>query len=68
MIKNAPGLGMVLLAAAVSIPASSCRIRRAEPAGYQGVVEYQERDLAFEMTGRITDLWSMKATGCRPTG
>ena len=35
---------------------AACQVRRNEPTGYQGVIEYEERDLAFEVTGRITEL------------
>jgi len=51
MIKNVAGVLTSLLLAA-----SGCAERAPEADLYQGVVEYQERDLGFEMTGRITDL------------
>jgi multidrug resistance efflux pump len=44
-------LALSLLVALVA----GCRGRRVEE-GFQGVVEYEERDLAFEVTGRITSL------------
>jgi HlyD family secretion protein len=51
MIKNGRlGLVVGLLAAA------GCARRAPEVDLDQGVVEYQERDLGFELTGRITDL------------
>ena len=36
---------------------AGCASRTPEADLYQGVVEYQERDLGFEMTGRITALY-----------
>jgi HlyD family secretion protein len=52
MIKNRL---MLLLAAAALL--AGCAPRPSEADLYQGVVEYQERDLGFEMTGRITALY-----------
>ncbi|HVY38089.1 MAG TPA: HlyD family efflux transporter periplasmic adaptor subunit [Polyangia bacterium] len=51
MIKNAAvvlGVGLAL--------ASGCARPAPEADLYQGVLEYQERDLAFELTGRLTEL------------
>jgi len=36
--------------------ASGCRGRDADASAYQGVVEYEERDLAFEVGGRVREL------------
>jgi HlyD family secretion protein len=52
MINNLVGVAVTLLL----LSASGCAERAPEADLYQGVVEYQERDLAFEMTGRITEL------------
>ena len=52
MINNPVGVTVTLLL----LSASGCAERAPEADLYQGVVEYQERDLAFEMTGRITEL------------
>jgi HlyD family secretion protein len=52
MINNPVGVTVTLLL----LSASGCAERAPEANLYQGVVEYQERDLAFEMTGRITEL------------
>ena len=56
MINKAPGRAVALLAACAWTALTACQARRGEPAGYQGVIEYEERDLAFEVTGRITEL------------
>jgi HlyD family secretion protein len=42
------------LALLVGLPA--CRGRDAEADAYQGVVEYEERDLGFEISGRVREL------------
>jgi HlyD family secretion protein len=52
MIKNWP----ITLCAGAALLAA-CTSRTPEADLYQGVVEYQERDLGFEMTGRITALY-----------
>jgi multidrug resistance efflux pump len=52
MIKNWWAAALV----ALTLTPPGCAERGPEPGLFQGVVEYQERDLAFEMTGRITDL------------
>ena len=56
MINKVPGSPAVLLAACACTALAACQVRRSEPAGYQGVIEYEERDLAFEVTGRITEV------------
>lgn len=33
---------------------AGCGSRSATPAGYQGVIEYEERTLSFELSGRVT--------------
>jgi HlyD family secretion protein len=48
MIKNAWAVGVVLLAGGCA--------RHSEADAFQGVIEYEERDLAFEVTGRITEI------------
>lgn len=50
MIKNALPAALALVAA-LALPA--CRARRSVPEGFQGVVEHEERVLAFEVPGRI---------------
>lgn len=47
MIKN------WLTGVAVSIVAHGCQYREEPPSGYQGVVEFEERRLAFEFSGRL---------------
>ncbi len=47
MIKNMATLGAALLAA------SACQGRAPIPDGFQGTVEFDERVLAFEVTGRV---------------
>ncbi|HXJ23997.1 MAG TPA: HlyD family efflux transporter periplasmic adaptor subunit [Polyangia bacterium] len=55
MIKN------WLIALSVAAPMlAGCASRPPEADLYQGVVEYQERDLGFEMTGRITGLYAQE--------
>jgi HlyD family secretion protein len=56
MIKNygggrAPWLGLV----AAALGAWGCAARR-EPRRYQGVIEMEERDLAFEVPGRLSEV------------
>lgn len=50
MIKNSPALvlGVALLV--------GCRARASTPPGYQGVVEYDERIVSFEVPGRILEV------------
>jgi HlyD family secretion protein len=55
MIKNLPARGP-LLAALGALSLAGCPRHEPETDLFQGVVEYQERDLGFEMTGRITAL------------
>jgi HlyD family secretion protein len=47
MIKNWLPLAVLLLAA-------DCHRQRAQLTGYQGVLEYEEQDLAFEVSGRLS--------------
>src|SRR5262245_40380339 len=42
-----------LVATAVLVPLAACQGQRPELSGYQGVVEYEEQDLAFEVSGRV---------------
>ena len=51
MIKN-----VRRAAATLVLLAAGCAEKAPEANVYQGVVEYQERDLGFEVTGRITEL------------
>src|SRR6185369_7857290 len=46
----------VLLVAALALVATACRRDDADENRYQGVIEYEERDLAFEVLGRIIEL------------
>ena len=46
---------MTLLAAAIAIAGPACRHVDADEDRYQGVVEYEERDLAFEVLGRLVE-------------
>lgn len=52
---RAAGLAAVVAIAAATVVAPGCR-RAAADAGYQGVIEYEERDLAFEVQGRLVEL------------
>ena len=53
MIKNAGGFLLALLAAS-----SGCDSVAVEAEGtYQGIVEFEERNLAFEYPGRLAQLW-----------
>ena len=45
----------MLLAAAIAIAGPACRRGDADEDRYQGVVEYEERDLAFEVLGRLVE-------------
>src|SRR4029079_13237399 len=53
MIKNWRAAGVAVLAVGL---AAGCREREADPDTFQGVVEYEERDLGFEVTGRGTEI------------
>jgi multidrug resistance efflux pump len=53
MINNWRGATVAVLAAGLAV---GCREREADPDSFQGVVEYEERDLGFEVTGRITEI------------
>lgn len=44
----------VFVMAVVATATAGCGGRNAVPPGYQGVVEYEERTLAFELSGRVT--------------
>jgi HlyD family secretion protein len=46
----------VLLVAALAVVAAACRHDDGDENRYQGVIEYEERDLAFEVLGRIIEL------------
>jgi multidrug resistance efflux pump len=48
--------------------AAGCREREADPDTFQGVVEYEERDLGFEVTGRITELAVHEGDPLAPQG
>jgi HlyD family secretion protein len=51
--------GLVLAVAAwaaLGATSSACRGRDRDADAYQGVVEYEERDLAFEVSGRVREL------------
>lgn len=50
MIKNGLALGLLL---AVFIGISGCQPREKYPGAYQGIVEFDERVLAFEVGGRV---------------
>jgi HlyD family secretion protein len=52
MIKNWP----LLLGLALSVGNAGCRARSTTPPGYQGVVEYDERIVSFEVPGRIVEV------------
>jgi len=57
MIKNWRTAGVAVLAAGLAVGlAAGCREREADPDTFQGVVEYEERDLGFEVTGRVTEI------------
>lgn len=58
MIKNRLLLGLALLAAACD--------RGEEPAGYQGVVELDERVLSFEVPGRVITLAAVRGDQVDP--
>jgi HlyD family secretion protein len=45
-----------LAAAALLAGLPACRARNADADAYQGVVEYEERDLGFEISGRVREL------------
>ena len=47
---------------------AGCAERRLDPGTFQGVVEYEERDLAFEVTGRITALAVHEGDQLAPQG
>lgn len=47
---------MVLVCLLALAGAGACRGRGIEAHAFQGVVEYEERDLAFEVTGRLTQV------------
>jgi HlyD family secretion protein len=46
----------IAVALSLLIAAAACRARDADADAYQGVVEYEERDLAFEVSGRVQEL------------
>lgn len=56
MIKNAAAMLLVLAA---------CE-QRAQPSGYQGVIELDERTLAFEVPGRVTSLDAARGDRVEP--
>lgn len=47
-------IAIPLLSGVVGLAAGACGGRAAAPPGYQGVIEYEERTLAFELSGRVT--------------
>ncbi len=54
MIKNSPArLLAVAVAAAAAGGLAACHARAASGSDYQGIVEYEERVLAFELAGRV---------------
>ena len=53
MINNGGRAG--LTAALFALLVGACD-RRGEPRGFQGVVELEERDLAFEVSGRLKEI------------
>lgn len=57
MIATADGKARIGLAlAAFLLGGGACRARDDAASAYQGVVEYEERDLAFEISGRVRTL------------
>jgi len=47
---------VLLVAAALAVVSTACRREDSDQNRYQGVIEYEERDLAFEVLGRIIEL------------
>jgi len=47
---------VLLVAAALAVASTACRREDSDQNRYQGVIEYEERDLAFEVLGRIIEL------------
>jgi HlyD family secretion protein len=55
----------VLLVAALAVLAAACRRDDGDENRYQGVIEYEERDLAFEVLGRIIELPAVEGQSVR---
>lgn len=53
MIKNAARGSAVALLALLALSSSGCHGRAAAASDYQGIVEYEERTLGFELSGRV---------------
>ena len=56
MIKNWSGVALLPALLALPLTGTGCKNPSAEADAFQGVVEYEERDLAFEVTGRLTEI------------
>jgi HlyD family secretion protein len=56
MINNILGKSLVALGLSVASAQSGCQARPLPSSGYQGVVEYEARVLAFEVPGKLKEL------------
>ena len=66
MIKNI-GLALLLALIGVGIAAvAACREHPHEPERFQGVVELQERDLSFELPGRVVRVLPKRGATVKP--
>ena len=68
MINNWPKGYRLVAPAWLSLMLVGCAERRLDADTFQGVVEYEERDLAFEVTGRITAMTVHEGDQLAPQG